>query len=254
MTSQRSPLVVAHRGYSGIAPENTMAAFSAAVNKGVAWIECDIRRTKDGEFVVLHDASLQRTTNGSGYLRNIRWTEVKEFDAGSWFARKYNAERIPTLDLLLSKIPPEINLNLEIKPPPLRGSRKEEFLASFVEVISPTLSTRNILVSSFSLNALKTLRRISPLLPLGVLTHGNILLKPTIRLLHELKAEWFVHNIRTLRPSIVHAIQNEGFRVAAFTVNSMKQAEHAEKCGVDFVITNELEVMQSYFGQAIEAN
>lgn len=242
----KRPIIIGHRGYSAVAPENTLAAFQRAVETGVPWIECDVRRTKDNVFTVIHDATLQRTTSGVGYIRNMEWKDVQHFDAGSWFNREFNMERIPLLEQVFESIPDSIALNLELKPARLRKNEYERFVTSLFELLHRHNRIESVLISSFSSPLLRKVREAHSTIRLGVLTHGNVVTKPTIRELHELRATWFIHNIRTLRPSVVSAIQAEGFSVAAFTVNSPKHADHAMNCGVDYIITNEIERIREY--------
>ena len=102
--AQQRPLVVAHRGSSGTAPENTMAAFRLAVAAGADMIEFDVRMTRDFELVVHHDRSLGRTSDGSGRIWDLTLGDLRGSDAGSWFAKKFAGERIPTLRQVLEEI------------------------------------------------------------------------------------------------------------------------------------------------------
>ncbi|MEZ5228536.1 MAG: glycerophosphodiester phosphodiesterase family protein [Acidimicrobiales bacterium] len=105
--------VVAHRGASDIAPENTMAAFTRAAALGATAIEFDVHQTADGELVVLHDYRVDRTTNGSGIIFEMPWSEVSRFDAGGWFGEDYIGERIPRLSEVLELL--DLDFELEIK-------------------------------------------------------------------------------------------------------------------------------------------
>src|SRR5438105_4409260 len=97
------PLVVAHRGASGAAPENTIAAIRLALEAGADMIEIDVQQTREGEIIVFHDATLGRTTNGRGIVKKKMLSELRELDAGSWFAKKFTGEKIPTLDAVLEE-------------------------------------------------------------------------------------------------------------------------------------------------------
>ena len=108
-------LVVAHRGCSGRAPENTIAAFEMALEQGSDMIECDVRLTKDEEVVVFHDRALDRTTNGKGPVEQRTLEELKRLDAGSWFSSKFSGERIPTLSEVLHLLEGRAFLNIELK-------------------------------------------------------------------------------------------------------------------------------------------
>ena len=97
------PLIIAHRGASGIAPENTLAAFQKAVEMGVDRIEMDLRQTIDGEVVVIHDKTIVRTTNGWGSVRKMSLNKLKNYSAGSWFNPDFTDEKVPTFREVLEK-------------------------------------------------------------------------------------------------------------------------------------------------------
>ena len=90
--------IFAHRGSKGTHPENTLASFKGAVRVGSDGIELDVHLTKDGQLVVIHDETVDRTTNGTGEIRTLTLAEIKEFDAGSWFKSDFAGEKIPTLE------------------------------------------------------------------------------------------------------------------------------------------------------------
>ena len=110
--------IFAHRGSKGTHPENTLASFKEAVRVGSDGIELDVHLTKDGHLVVIHDETVDRTTNGTGEIRNLTLAEIKAMDAGSWFHNKYAGEKIPTLEevlLLLTELGFNGQLNIELK-------------------------------------------------------------------------------------------------------------------------------------------
>ena len=108
-------LVIAHRGFSGAAPENTLAAFKKAMEVDSDMMELDVRFSKDGQVVVMHDDTLDRTTNGRGKVSDYTLKELKQFDAGSWFAPQFAGEQIPTLVEVLEFAKGRIPVNFEIK-------------------------------------------------------------------------------------------------------------------------------------------
>lgn len=107
--------VIAHRGASDYAPENTLSAFALAEEMGADWFELDCRLTRDNEVVVMHDDTLDRTTSGSGYVREASLHEIKQLDAGSWFEPKWRGERVPTLEQALMQAKWKIGVYVEIK-------------------------------------------------------------------------------------------------------------------------------------------
>ncbi len=111
------PKIVAHRGDMEHFPENTLASFQSAIDKGADIIELDVHQTKDGEIVVHHDYYLDRHTNGKGFIENYTLTELKRLDAGSWRGEKFAGENIPTLDEILSIGKGKVGFEVEIKTP-----------------------------------------------------------------------------------------------------------------------------------------
>lgn len=125
--SRARPTVVGHRGALALAPENTLAAFRIAARVGVDSVEFDVQRTADGVPVVLHDETLDRTTSGHGPVRETRWAEVRELDAGSWWSEAHRGERVPSLDDVLGWARPErVGLVLELKQPPPAAARPRD--------------------------------------------------------------------------------------------------------------------------------
>ncbi len=107
-------VVIAHRGASGTCPENTLAAFRRAGNLGADMIELDVQLTRDGEVVVIHDWTLDRTTDGDGAVRDASLAEIQRLDAGAWFGPEFRGERVPTLAEVLAAT--TVPLNVELKP------------------------------------------------------------------------------------------------------------------------------------------
>src|SRR5712692_10539889 len=115
--NRRTVWVVAHRGASGHAPENTLAAFRKAVALGATFIETDLQLSRDAHFVAIHDEAVNRTTNGQGAVHGMTLTELRRLDAGSWFGSDFAGERIPTLEEILEfSKKNDVVFYLEIKP------------------------------------------------------------------------------------------------------------------------------------------
>ena len=110
-----SAQLCAHRGDSSAAPENTIAAIASAVAKGAQQIEFDVDMTSDGELVIMHDATIDRTTNGNGMVTKFTYAEIRELDAGSWFGSEFSGAQVPTLREVLEAIPAEVYCNVHLK-------------------------------------------------------------------------------------------------------------------------------------------
>lgn len=158
------PLVCAHRGRSGVAPENTLAAFEAAIEIGADFLELDVRRSADGEIVCIHDATVDRTTDGSGTVAEMTLAELRALDAGSWKSESYAGERIPLLTEVLEHIAPRIVVDIEIKD---RGIAE-----AVVQHIRAADALRRVTVVSFDPGDLVAAKAAEPTLACGLITSG----------------------------------------------------------------------------------
>ncbi|MCL5109570.1 MAG: glycerophosphodiester phosphodiesterase [Chloroflexi bacterium] len=163
------PRVIAHRGASAEAPENTLAAFALAAEQGADMVELDVQASRDGQLVVIHDATVDRTTNGSGAVRGYSLAELRQLDAGGWFASRYTAERIPTLGDVCRFASGRIALNLEVKCQP---GEFAPLAGSFLSELAAHDHLNSALISAFSLPVLVELRRLSPVVQLAYLFAG----------------------------------------------------------------------------------
>ena len=156
---------IAHRGASGIAPENTISAFNKAIEIGVDAVELDLHGTSDGKVVVIHDASLERTTNMCGQIKQTTIKNMKQADAGSWFHPQFKGETIPTLEEALTCIANKTIAVLEIKASSITESVVQT-------VVGMNLHDRVVIIS-FDISDLHTVRAIEPRIPTGWLIGSN---------------------------------------------------------------------------------
>ena len=141
-----SPLIIAHRGDSSEAPENTMEAFRRAVEAGADGIELDVRLTRDREVVVIHDWLIDRTTPGAGPVGTHTLAELKKMDAGSWFDPRFKSARVPTLAEVFEGLPASLLVNVEIK---VRGHGVLPLVSRVVETVRRCDRYETTLVASF---------------------------------------------------------------------------------------------------------
>ncbi len=166
-----TPLFIAHRGFSRRFPENTLAAFAAAVDAGAQMIELDVSLSKDRQLVVMHDAAVDRTTSGGGAVRTLTLEQLQTLDAGSWFDARFNGERVPTLEQVLDLARGRILVNIEIKPEAFEANGAADAVErQVVELVRAKGMTGDVLVSSFEWQILDNLRRLDPTIALGLLS------------------------------------------------------------------------------------
>jgi glycerophosphoryl diester phosphodiesterase len=161
--------VIAHRGASAVAPENTLAAFQRASDDGALWIETDIKLTHDGVPILFHDEDVARTTNGKGLVAEQDWGILQKLDAGSWFNSSFTAATIPTLaDGIRFATEHDMRLNLEIKPCP--GRTRATVMVALIELTKITSpDALPPLISSFDIEALTIAANLHPECPRGLL-------------------------------------------------------------------------------------
>ncbi|MCK5645385.1 MAG: hypothetical protein KAH97_01315 [Anaerolineales bacterium] len=165
---RKASLVIAHRGASAYAPENTMAAFIRAFEIGADAVELDAKLTKDGVIAIIHDGSLDRTTTGNGRVNSINYREIRELDAGKKFSKEFEGERVPSLREVFEYTANRIRVNIELTN---YTSVWDNLPEKVIELVTEFGIENEILISSFSPIALIKSKRIMPDLPIGLLVH-----------------------------------------------------------------------------------
>lgn len=232
------PLVIAHRGSSSSAPENTFAAFSRALEDGADAIECDIRLTKDNRVVVIHDATVKRTTNGRGYVRDYTLEELQRLDAGSWFDRRFAGERVPTLEEVLQLIDGTKGLNIEIKPVNDAAAART-IVEQCLTLVRKFHAHRYVLVTSFQHSLLRLARRMDSAVNIGLLFHPlHHFGKPPVQLALRHQASVLVCGVQFLRRTMVEEAHRRNIAVAVYTVNTVSQLQRCLRNAVEGVVTN----------------
>ncbi|WP_228728147.1 glycerophosphodiester phosphodiesterase [Brevibacillus composti] len=230
------PLIYAHRGASGRHPENTMEAFHAARKRRADGIELDVQLSQDDKVVVIHDHRLERTTNGSGAIRDHTWEQLKKLraDKGHGHPQRNRPRRIPSLrEVLHTFAPTSLRFCIELKnffhPQP----HLEE---SVIELIHRYDLAERTVVSSFNFNSLLTVKKLDPRIKTGLLYVGP-LQHPW-----EVGAQYQADELHVpedqLSPSLVAEAQANGFRVLGWTLDSASRIQAAAQMGVDGIITN----------------
>lgn len=169
---ENKPLIIAHRGASGEAPENTLGSFQLAIDQGCDAIELDVHLSKDGKLIVCHDDSIDRTTNGTGRIAEMSVSELKHYDAGLWFHEKYKGERLPLLEEVFDLVPEKIMINIEIKNIPSYYQGIEQKL---LDLMVERNRIENVVVSSFDHQCLLRLKQKRKDVKIGLLYYCNLL-------------------------------------------------------------------------------
>lgn len=217
----RRVLRIGHRGAAGHAPENTLAAIQKGIALGVDFVEIDVRRTADGALVLLHDETVNRTTNGKGRLDRLSLQEVKTFNAG-------NGEHIPTLEEALKVVAGKTGLMVELK---VRGVAQPT-----VEAVRGAGFREPVIYASFLHDELKRVRTADPGASLLML-FGRLPQNPVVRAIAHGPSHIGLRHDTATGP-LVEAFHRAGLLVFVYTVNSPDDIRHALSVGVDGIISN----------------
>jgi glycerophosphoryl diester phosphodiesterase len=229
-------LRIGHRGASAECPENTLASFARALELGVDMIECDLQLTHDGHVVVFHDWTLERTSNGSGVVRELSLAAIRRLDAGSWRAPHFAAERVPTLDETLDLVLPAAHLNLELK---CRGPRADAraLAEASVAAVAARGAFDRVVFSSFDGTCLEELRAVSAEARIGVLWDAPPFPAAFARAAR-LGAVALHPRASTVTPELMREAHGEGLLVYVWTVNRPDEIVRLVRLGVNGVISD----------------
>ena len=235
--------VTAHRGFSRIAPENTIPAFEAAMDCGADFIELDVQLTSDDVLVVCHDDKLDRTTDGKGELRKHTYEELLQLSAGSWFSKdgEFDDVRIPTLAEVLDLVGKNIMLNIEIK----RSGNPKRTAEKVVELVEEYGIVNSCYVTSFSYPALKKVKQLNPKIKTAFI--ANLATATSYSQLPYIDAVSM--NYLFVNQSVVNSAHHNGKRIFVWTVDRQSEMQKMMALGVDNIITDRpdraLEVVNS---------
>lgn len=232
----RKPLILAHRGACSYAPENTMAAFRLAIEQGADGIELDAKLCADGSVVVIHDSTVDRTTNGTGKVAELAFEELQQMDAGVQFAPKYAGEKIPKLEQVLTELGEKTLINIELTSYASPGDNLPEKAA---ELVKETGMEKSVIFSSFHPSVLRRIRKLMPEVPAGLLTGegwmawGNTFLGRRLspQLIHP-------HYTKTTK-ALIEKAHRDGRRVNTWTVDDPREIFRLVLDGVDGIITDD---------------
>jgi glycerophosphoryl diester phosphodiesterase len=229
------PKVIGHRGACHYAPENTLASFRTAYALGTSWVECDVMLTADEEPILIHDLTLDRTTNGHGKVAKTSSAEIAKLDAGLWFGPKFIGEKIPRLiDFLQLADALHLGINIEIKPTSGYEDITADTVIKLLDKHWP--DKQRLLISSFSIPSLKRVRSLNPDVSLGLLLdrwEAN-----WQKVLEELNCIALHAEYKLLTPDKVAKITASGRYVLAYTVDDSNIATKLYSWGVDAVFSN----------------
>ena len=239
------PLLIGHRGYPALCPENTLASFEGAMQAGCDMIELDVTLTRDRKVVVIHDDTLDRTTNGKGPVLEQTFEEIKRLDAGSWFAPRFSAERIPELSEVMELTAGRCMLNVEIKESAFEADYPADAIEhQVVKLVKTSGAMDRVIISSFDKRILERIAAMdAPPAVAYISDHGAD--KSVLEMLLKMRAFSWHPRFTVLTRDQVDMLHAAGLKVFPWTINTRAEAEKVLALGVDGLICNELRVMRA---------
>jgi glycerophosphoryl diester phosphodiesterase len=216
---------VGHRGARAYEPENTLRSFKKAVELGVDAIELDVRKTKDQEIVVIHDADIKRTTNGSGLVSDLTLQQIKTYSTEK-------NEKIPTLAEALDFIDKKARVFIELK--------ETGFEEQVLSVVYRKELVKNVVIVSFLEDALRKVRELDPEIETGLIYAKH---KNPLKAALELKAQWLLAFYKFTHTANVQKAHESGLKVLVWTVNTPEEVAEMKKKGVDAVASDKPDIL-----------
>ena len=241
-----TPIIIAHRGDKACAPENTLSAFKQAADKGAAGIEFDVKLTADGQVIVMHDQTVDRTTNGSGDVSKLTLAAVRDLDAGVQFPGKFPGEKVPTLEEVFETIGNRLYMNVELTN---YHTPNDALVARVVELVRKHGLENLVLFSSFFPWNLRKARLLLPAVPRGLLTLPGLLgywgrtfgWRGDVQALHP--------HFTGVTAGLVDRVHVAGKRINIWTVLAETDIKRMIGLGVDGIITADLALTLRLLGR-----
>lgn len=232
-----TPCILAHRGASAHAPENTLAAFELAVEQGADGLELDVKLTADGRVVVIHDPTVDRTTGAHGYVKDMSLADLRSLGAGAFFSEEFKKERIPTLEEVFESVGKRTFINVELTN---YNTPRDHLVETVCMLVKKFGLQKRVLFSSFFAGNLSRARSYLPEVPMGLLAFGGVL------------GAWprsfgfAFGNYEALHPNIkdtthqqVQRVHRLRKRIHVWTVNTEEDMRRLFGWGVDAIITDD---------------
>ncbi len=219
-------LKIGHRGARAYEPENTLRSFKKALELGVNAIELDVRRTKDGKLVVIHDNKVDRTTNGKGLVNELTLEEIKKLNTEK-------GEKIPTLEEALDFLDKKVKILIELK--------ETGFEDKLLEIIRSKSLEDNVIVISFHEEALRRIRELNDKIETGLIyvRHRN-----PIKAALSLKAQYLLPLYRFTHSTLIRRAHENGLKVIVWTINTLEEAQEYAKKGVDGIASDKPDILK----------
>jgi len=222
-------IVTAHRGASGLAPENTLASFKKAIELGADYSELDVTMSKDGELILLHDDTLERTTNDSGNVWDFTLEELKNLEAGSWFGLEFAGEPLPTLAEAIDLVRDKMKLNIEIKI----SGHELGIAEKVVKTVRDKRFTNQCIITSFDSATVERVMEIAPEIPAGFIFNDDYLGDA-------FQGKWPILSVKykVVDAAFMEKARAAGKEIHVWTVNNKEEMRRLIDIGVDGIISD----------------
>jgi glycerophosphoryl diester phosphodiesterase len=232
-----NPLIIGHRGACALAPENTIASFKLAVEHGADYVELDAKLSADGQVMVIHDQTVDRTTNGTGRVNQLTLAQLKALDAGSKFNKKFAGEKIPTLDEVFKAVGKDVKVNVELTN---YASKNDDLVAKVVEIIKDNKMESRVLFSSFLPRNIALAHKLLPEAPYGILCLEGLAGALSRSFLMKRLSPALVHPyLKDTNERLVKREHKRGRKVNVWTVNDDQDIRRLIKMDVDGIFTDD---------------
>lgn len=239
-------LVIAHRGASKYAPENTMAAFKLAYEMKADMIELDVQLSRDGIPVVFHDAKLDQHSNGKGLVSSFLYDELRLLDNGKWFSIEYMGEKIPSLEQVLQWAESKIMVNIEIKKEAVGDLIEGGVEEKIVQMVRQVGMQKHVIISSFDYRAVQRIKKMAPEILTGLLYEKKSSLKEDpVKLLNDYKADFFHCNKTEMGKKWLRQLNDSEKRFLIYTVNRKKAMRKWIKKGAFGIFSDKPDVLKA---------
>ncbi|MFN0156984.1 MAG: glycerophosphodiester phosphodiesterase [Bacteroidota bacterium] len=251
-------MVIAHRGAAAYAPENTLVAMRKAIELDADALEIDVRQTKDGQLVLMHDATVDRTTDGSGAIGDMTLDELRALDAGSWFSAEFAGERVPTLGETIELMDSSLTLIIEVKGD---SETYPDIERRVVDLITAANIRKQVILKSFDREVLETFRRLASDIPrlfvytfripwLGLIIDDGVSAGSVLTV----DSEYLQPHRFFLSKSFVEKAHEAGYKVIAWGVDTESHMKEAIEFGVDGIETDYPDILVHQIGTAKHRN
>ena len=237
--------VAGHRGDRASAPENTLPALENAIASDMEFVETDVQLTKDGVPVLMHDDTIDRTTNGRGAVADITWKSLKKLDAGSWYSKKYKKTRVPSLNQFFEVLAPsDKKLLLELK-----GFWEDEEVTLVVDLIREHGLEKRVTLASFDFTTIMNIEKVGPSFPRVIIM--RMMPADPVRLANHFGAIAILTSPASLEadPRAVDNMHDAGLGVLVYTLNSEERWSEAIGLGVDGIITDKPSLLDEWLAR-----